>query len=573
MRLMNSLVKEKAVRLRFHPRNIASQNVVVLASAPNSQGQVTWTFTNVSQKQFSVILFRGAQNVSPYYFGNSFWPVYNQAEGIPFATNLSPLGGNLFGASFQSAPLGLIHFAGQAYMVAFVYTLGSGEQWSTTEEGFTAANGAPDSYWCTEVTLETAGNFAITYDPQLVAAADSTLGSNGAGYSPDPNIFQTVSCIPAANAPYIENWVMSYAQPTGGASQWEPWESLSAPPGQTISGPAACTWGQWRVDVFVTGSSDSALWHVWSDDDAVFQGWEPLSGNLSSDPAAVCWGPGTIDVFGRGPDMALWHIWYHQPQSASSGGDSQWWKEWTSLSAPGVAAWNGVPISTGHGDWQQLSPSPGFGLLSKPAAISWGPELLVVYVYAVTPDSGAMQLWFLNYNKTTSSGGWATNWELFPLQPPDIAPGSSPCAASWGNGRTDILVMGLTGLWHIWFDFGIGGWAPAWENLLTLSGVTAPLLTDLDPLDVGFQNSPAMSSWGIGRLDVFLRSAPYGRLSGADCALWHLWANQGQWQGWETLGGRITSDPGAASGAVPGINGIDVFTRGNDLNLWHLSFG
>src|ERR1700733_768497 len=587
MRYRVAITKELATRHVHNPRHRpmphgggtspASTNVTATASPPDSNGNVTWTFSNQSQEQLSVILHRGAQTVSPYYFGSSFWAVYNLTIPAPFATSLTALGNDLSGPGYQTAPLGLIRFSGQAFLVAYVYTLGPGQQWQTMEGGFidpkTNTLLPAMDIFCVEVTSEDYAQFAITYDPSLPAAADTQLSTNSPGFAPNPNIFWAISFVPTpANPPYIENWVMTYAEQSEflGEQQWLPWQSLSAPPGESISGPAACSWGQSRVDVFAVGS-DSELWHLWTDDDGDYQSWqsqewESLSGNLTLDPAAVSLGVGLISVFGRGPDMALWSISYLQ-EAFYPGGQSLGWSNWASLSAPGVGAWNGVPVSS-EGDWPLLSPSPGLGIVSKPTAISWGPQLLVVYVFAVTAESGTPALWFLNFNGSSTPSGWATNWEALALQPPDIAAGTGPCAASWANGRTDLIVMGQTGLWHTWFDYSQGGWAPTWENLFTLPGVTPP--------PEGFQNRVPRSSSAAGQLDVFLRSIPYARsfVGGNDgaCALWHLTFDQGEWQGWETLGGQITSDPAAVSVALPDGNGIEVFTCGNDGNLWHLQF-
>jgi Lysozyme like domain/Repeat of unknown function (DUF346) len=70
-----------------------------------------------------------------------------------------------------------------------------------------------------------------------------------------------------------------------------------------------------------------------------------------------------------------------------------------------------------------------------------------------------------------------------------------------------------------------------------------------------------VASWGSGRLDVFAR--------GNDQQLWHKWFDNGQWSGWEPLGGTLTSDPTAVSRS-DGI--IDVFARGGDNQLVHRSF-
>lgn len=89
--------------------------------------------------------------------------------------------------------------------------------------------------------------------------------------------------------------------------------------------------------------------------------------------------------------------------------------------------------------------------------------------------------------------------------------------------------------------------APAWGNWEWLGGKT--------------HSGPDVSSWGPGRLDLFVR--------GADDALWHRSFDSGTWASWESLGGKLTSDPGAASQAT-GM--IDVFARGMDNAIWQRSF-
>ncbi|MGK3985906.1 hypothetical protein WME99_22855 [Sorangium sp. So ce136] len=99
-------------------------------------------------------------------------------------------------------------------------------------------------------------------------------------------------------------------------------------------------------------------------------------------------------------------------------------------------------------------------------------------------------------------------------------------------------------------------------NLTTrdINGAAALYGARWESLGGTLTSSPAVSSWGSGRLDVFAR--------GADNALWHKWF-QGSWSGWESLGGSITSDPAAVSWS----NGrIDVFARGTDNSLQHKWF-
>jgi hypothetical protein len=63
-----------------------------------------------------------------------------------------------------------------------------------------------------------------------------------------------------------------------------------------------------------------------------------------------------------------------------------------------------------------------------------------------------------------------------------------------------------------------------------------------------------------GRLVLFAR--------GADNAVWHRWqiSPNGNWSGWESLGGVATSGP-ASSLNAPG--GLVVFVRGTDNAIWH----
>jgi len=73
--------------------------------------------------------------------------------------------------------------------------------------------------------------------------------------------------------------------------------------------------------------------------------------------------------------------------------------------------------------------------------------------------------------------------------------------------------------------------------------------------------SPAIASWGPGRLDVFSR--------GENNALWHKWFANGAWHAWESLGGFVTAGPAAVSW---GTGRIDAFARGTDGAFWHRWF-
>lgn len=72
---------------------------------------------------------------------------------------------------------------------------------------------------------------------------------------------------------------------------------------------------------------------------------------------------------------------------------------------------------------------------------------------------------------------------------------------------------------------------------------------------------PGVSSWGVGRLDVFVR--------GGDNALWHRWYSGNMWWPWESLGGILASEPTGVSWAS---GRVDVFARGGDNALWHRAY-
>ena len=69
-----------------------------------------------------------------------------------------------------------------------------------------------------------------------------------------------------------------------------------------------------------------------------------------------------------------------------------------------------------------------------------------------------------------------------------------------------------------------------------------------------------VTSWGPGRLDVFVR--------GNDNTLQHTWYD-GDWHDWESLGGTLTSSPAAVSW---GSSRIDIFTRSTNNTLAHKWF-
>jgi hypothetical protein len=116
---------------------------------------------------------------------------------------------------------------------------------------------------------------------------------------------------------------------------------------------------------------------------------------------------------------------------------------------------------------------------------------------------------------------------------------SGPASSSWGPGRLDIFVRGTDNA--LWHRVSTGGLWGLWESL---GGVLA--------------SDPGAVSWGPNRLDVFVR--------GTDNGLYHRWWDGSRWNGWEGLGGVLTSGPEVASW---GASRLDVFVRGTDNALYH----
>jgi hypothetical protein len=71
-------------------------------------------------------------------------------------------------------------------------------------------------------------------------------------------------------------------------------------------------------------------------------------------------------------------------------------------------------------------------------------------------------------------------------------------------------------------------------------------------------SGPGAASWGNGRTDVFAR--------GRDGALWGNAFVTDHWPGWYSLGGQLTSSPDVASW---GVDRLDVFALGTNSGMWH----
>jgi hypothetical protein len=163
-----------------------------------TNGLITWTFTNNTPNQVSFILLR-----NNYYFGNAFFPVYeaNSSFGTHFASSLAPLSGS------ATQPLGVVGFpqpdGSSKYIACFIFTLAGNASWSTPEGGFTGTT-IPSGISTHVVTERLNRETCIYYDPAQVTQYDNQEQSTDQGWTPNPSVFNTVVMDAAADATYIE---------------------------------------------------------------------------------------------------------------------------------------------------------------------------------------------------------------------------------------------------------------------------------------------------------------------------------------------------------------------------------
>jgi hypothetical protein len=129
---------------------------------------------------------------------------------------------------------------------------------------------------------------------------------------------------------------------------------------------------------------------------------------------------------------------------------------------------------------------------------------------------------------------------------------TAPEVVAWDSDRLDMFVLGTdNALYHQYWD-GTAGWS-SYERV----GGNWTVFT------------PTVATWGQGRLDAFV-------VDPTTKELFHSYWDQNEGSIWlpsslgfESLGGFCTSRPIVVSTAS---GKLDVFVRGGDAGLWHLSF-
>jgi len=161
-----------------------------------SQGIVSWNFSNDSYFQETVVLYRNG-----YYFGNAFWPVYVESGLTSWATKISPLIDR--GIERNTAPIGIVDFGDGKKIIAFIFTLSPGQEWSMLEGGFSPMS-PPANAVLYGTTLEKSGQFCIGYDRKQVADYDSQTGDSLKGMSQNPSNVSTLEVSISTFARYVQ---------------------------------------------------------------------------------------------------------------------------------------------------------------------------------------------------------------------------------------------------------------------------------------------------------------------------------------------------------------------------------
>jgi hypothetical protein len=184
---------------------------------------------------------------------------------------------------------------------------------------------------------------------------------------------------------------------------------------------------------------------------------------------------------------------------------------------------------------------------------------------------------FVNTNGTIQhrwSDDQGTTWSSWTSLPNGGTFIGTPSAVSDGAGRLEVVGLGSNGrLYHN--TFVNGSWI-GWSNIRGSDGQWPWKVTDEGILTGGtlydFDSSPVLTSWGPGRMDLFVYEGSSATGVGAGNHLLHTWTENGNWSGhWEELGGRgwFQGTPTATSW---GSGRIDVFARGENNRLLHLWF-
>jgi hypothetical protein len=219
-----------------------------------------------------------------------------------------------------------------------------------------------------------------------------------------------------------------------------------------------------------------------------------------------------MDVFVRGTDGAVW------------------WNHYNVTKTPNWSGWS-TPLGGSLGGLTPVNRAP--------AACSWGTDRLDVFVQGM---DGA--LWQREY-KNNAWSSWASLGGKLT---------SGPAATATAPDQIGVFVRGTDGaVWYAHYLSSSGGW----DNWTSVGG------------QVYAGTSPAAYNFGTDQIGWFVMGTDQGLYHN-----WKAWAAGSTTNGWENLGGYLTSSPGATA-RVTSAHLIDVFVRGGDGDfsiVWQKSY-
>lgn len=273
---------------------------------------------------------------------------------------------------------------------------------------------------------------------------------------------------------------------------------------------AATSWADGRFDVFGY-YPPGEIFQAWSEGNwrvSRLEGPPPTvgAGGMRHEPTAASWGPNRYDLFTIGRNGRLIQFWHNNG-----------WR-WSELMRP--------------------NPGSRSSAIGRVTATSWGEGRYDVF--GVGTNNHVWQVYF-------EDGSWRTADLGEPQLPNTTLVAGSLSATSWGPGRIDVFGLSTDGrVIQLWYD---GGWN--WSDR-----GTPP---DVDSVDNIVGKQLSATSWGEGRIDIFL----VARRFGATNQLIQLWY-QGGWT-WSNQG-----EPPTAMGAIGGPVSA-VCPRSEKINVYCLS--
>lgn len=279
------------------------------------------------------------------------------------------------------------------------------------------------------------------------------------------------------------SWAGANQQTSWWPHQYTAWAGLG---GNIVGKPAAAAQSYGVMDVVARGV-DRGLYqrsfkHGWGE-------WESLGGQSDTDPALVSWAPGRRDLFVRGTDAALWHRAYSNGK----------WSQWTSLGGTLTSSPTAASTASGRLDvmvrgadnalWHRsLVNGVWSGWTYRGGVLTSSASLTAeadgdLHVAVAGADRAV-------WTQSVSKGAWS-GWQHL-----GGTTRNDPAIVSPRVGVLEVGVLGTDG--QLWRRGSANGWG-AWSAV-----------------PGGATSSPAMSSWGDGRIDAFARG-PVGELR-------HTWA-------------------------------------------------